>query len=148
MRPYFLLSVFNLVTFERLAKTFQFLKMINGSYSRSYFTLFLIYAVAPDTRKYIPVGWCFHCTWKINHFSKSFQLVNIENADFLKSEIWFSPFKTRLVQVLFLSCHAKLLYSIVWLGKKGCEGDLGFEKRESSFEDLVMTVNLRYRNYR
>ena len=40
-----------------------------------------------------------------------------------------------------------LLYSIVWLDKKGCEGDLGFEKRESSFEDLVETVNLRYRNY-
>ena len=29
----------------------------------------------------------------------------------------------------------------------GCEGNLGFEKRESSFEDLVETVNLRYRNY-
>ena len=50
--------------------------------------------------------------------------------------------------LLFSSCHAMLLYSIVWLDKKGCEGDLGFEKSESSFEDLVETVNLRYRNYR
>ena len=51
------------------------------------------------------------------------------------------------LSLLFLSRHAMLLYSIVWLDKKGCEGDLGFEKRESSFEDLVETVNLRYRNY-
>ena len=29
-------------TFERLAKTFQFLKMIHSGYSRSYFNLFLI----------------------------------------------------------------------------------------------------------
>ena len=36
------------VTFESLKETFQFLKMICGSYSRSYFNLFLIYAVAHD----------------------------------------------------------------------------------------------------
>ena len=37
MPPFFLLYV---VTFERLAKTFQFLKIIHSSYSRSYFSLF------------------------------------------------------------------------------------------------------------
>ena len=42
------------VSFERLAKTFQVLKMICGSYSRSYLYLFLIYAVTHDTRKYKP----------------------------------------------------------------------------------------------
>ena len=42
MPPYFL------VTFERLTKTFQFLKMIRGRNSRSYFNLFLIYAVVRD----------------------------------------------------------------------------------------------------
>ena len=85
--------------FWKARKTFQFLKMIYGSYSSSYFNLFFIYAVAPDTCKYIPFGRCFHCTWKINRFSKSLQVVNIENAGFLKSKIWFSPFKTRLVRV-------------------------------------------------
>ena len=33
------------VTFERLPQTFQFLKMIHSGYSRSYFNLFLIYAI-------------------------------------------------------------------------------------------------------
>ena len=42
MPPYFL------VTFERLTKTFQFLKMIRSRNSRSYFNLFLIYAVVRD----------------------------------------------------------------------------------------------------
>ena len=41
-------------TFERLAKTVQFSKMIHSGYSRSYFNLFLIYAVACDARKYKP----------------------------------------------------------------------------------------------
>ena len=36
------------VDFERLANTFQFLKMIHGRYLRSYFNLFLIHAVAGD----------------------------------------------------------------------------------------------------
>ena len=40
-----------------------------------------------------------------------------------------------------------LLYSIVGQEKNGSEGNLGFEKRESSFKDLVEIVNLRYRNY-
>ena len=39
-------------TFERLAKTFQFLKMIHSGYSRSYFNLFLIYTVVYDASKY------------------------------------------------------------------------------------------------
>ena len=41
-------------TFERLAKTFQFLKMIHSGYSRSYFNLFLIYVVACDAHNYKP----------------------------------------------------------------------------------------------
>ena len=48
MPPYFL------VTFERLTKTFQFLKKIRGRNSRSYFNLFLIYAVVRDGLKYKP----------------------------------------------------------------------------------------------
>ena len=40
------------VTFESLAKTFQFLKMICGDYSRSYFNLFLIYTVAHNTQTF------------------------------------------------------------------------------------------------
>ena len=43
--------VYFLVTFERLAKTFQFLKMIHSANSRSYFNLFSIYAVACDGLK-------------------------------------------------------------------------------------------------
>ena len=39
-------SLFFAVTFERLAKIFQSLKMIHRSYSRSYFNLLLIYGVA------------------------------------------------------------------------------------------------------
>ena len=42
-------------TFERLANTFQFLKlMIHSSYTRSHFNLFLIYAVACHVHKYKP----------------------------------------------------------------------------------------------
>ena len=47
-------AVHFVVTFERLAKTFQFLKMIHGHYSRSYFNLFLIYTVVRDAHIYIP----------------------------------------------------------------------------------------------
>ena len=43
--PYFF-AVHFVVTFERLAKTFQFLKMIHDGNSRSYINLFLIYTVA------------------------------------------------------------------------------------------------------
>ena len=49
MPPYFL------VTFERLTKTFQFLKMIRGQNSRSYFNFFLIYAVVRDGLEYKPL---------------------------------------------------------------------------------------------
>ena len=42
------------VSFERLAKTFQVLKIICGRNSRSYFNLFLIYAVTHDARRYKP----------------------------------------------------------------------------------------------
>ena len=52
MPPYFLLCF--LVTFQRLTKTFQFLKMICGRNSRSYFNLFLIYAVTRDGLKCKP----------------------------------------------------------------------------------------------
>ena len=46
-------AVYFVRTFERLAKTFQCLKTIYSGYSRSYFNLFLIYAVACDARKII-----------------------------------------------------------------------------------------------
>ena len=39
-------SLFFAVTFEKLTKIFQSLKMIHRSYSRSYFNLLLIYSVA------------------------------------------------------------------------------------------------------
>ena len=39
-------SLFFAVTFERLTKIFQSLKMIHRSYSRSYFNLLLMYSVA------------------------------------------------------------------------------------------------------
>ena len=52
--PSLLFAVRFVRTFEKLTKTFQFLKIIQGSYSRSYFNLFLIYAVACDARKYQP----------------------------------------------------------------------------------------------
>ena len=45
-------TVLFVVTFERLAKTFQFLKMIHSSSSRSYFNLLFIYTIACDARKY------------------------------------------------------------------------------------------------
>ena len=51
--PYFF-AVHFVVTFERLAKTFQFLKMIHNGNSRSYFNLFLIYTVARKRLKYKP----------------------------------------------------------------------------------------------
>jgi len=47
-------AVHFVVTFERLAKTFQFLKMTHGGNSRSYFNLFLIYAIARERLKYKP----------------------------------------------------------------------------------------------
>ena len=40
-----------LITFKRLTKTFQFLKMIDSGYSRSYFNLFLIHVITCDTHK-------------------------------------------------------------------------------------------------
>ena len=46
------LAVRFVVTFESLAKTLQFLKMICGDYSRSYFNLFLIYTVAHNTQTF------------------------------------------------------------------------------------------------
>ena len=39
-------TIYSAVTFERLAKIFQSLKMIHCSYSRSYFNLLLIYGIA------------------------------------------------------------------------------------------------------
>ena len=40
-----------LITFKRLTKTFQFLKIIDSGYSRSYFNLFLIHVITCDTHK-------------------------------------------------------------------------------------------------
>ena len=40
--PSLFFAVHFVVTFERLAKTFEFLQMIHGGYSRSYFSFFLI----------------------------------------------------------------------------------------------------------
>ena len=39
------------VIFQRLIKTLQFWKMIHGGYARSYFNLFIIYAVTCDAHK-------------------------------------------------------------------------------------------------
>ena len=52
--PSLFFSVRFVRTFERLAKTFQFLKIIHSGYSRSHFNLFLIYAVACNACKYKP----------------------------------------------------------------------------------------------
>ena len=50
------------VTFERLAKTFQFLKMIHRGYLRSYFDFFLIFTLSHTT----------HVNTNLNKYKNSF----------------------------------------------------------------------------
>ena len=93
-------------------------------------------------------GYCY-VSWEINRFSKFFRVMNTKKCWFLETQTRFLCFETRFVHVSstlwVLSPHATFL-SIVWWVKR--ETFLKVSKSdESSFEDLVETVNLRNTHY-
>ena len=95
-------------------------------------------------------GYCY-VSWEKNCFSKFFRVIWIQKKCwFLETQTRFLCFETWFARVLstlwVLSPHATFL-SIVWQVKR--ETFLKVSKSgESSFEDLVETVNLRNTHYR
>ena len=96
------------------------------------------------------------CKWLLLCFLRGKSFLEIlssgeykKNGGFWKLETRFSCFETWFIRILsilwVLSRHATLL-SVVWWVKSETFLKVS-KKRKSSFEDLVKTVNLRYRHY-